>query len=358
MQKKQEKKTLITNKTTNKIKKVGKEEIVERLLKAETITIVGHIHPDHDCIGSSLAFQLILKKLNKKSFIVSYDKMTKELKNLPFIENVIFNMTNDKLPKKDVLVVLDSGEMHRIGGISKATGDYNEVIFIDHHKVRDLNGVTMLYNDMEASATGEIIADIFLDYEIKFKKEKNKNLFDKYIATLIYIAIVSDTGSFIYSNTTEKTLLIASKLMHYKVDILKVSRIVKKQYDEIEIKILTSLYKKVVLCEDKRIGYICVGEKVSGINISELNISVSDIVMQMESVIIGFIIRENKKSFRVSLRSRCEKDIRPIAEKFGGGGHKKASGFEVLKENMIKNKMSTEELIKTIYIEIKKVLDN
>lgn len=336
-----------------KIKKVNKKEIAEQLLKSNYITIVGHINPDVDCIGSSLALSLILKKLGKKSSAVSFDKITKELQNLPLIENVYFNMTNDKLPEKDALVVLDSGEMHRIGEIAKIANEYKEVIFIDHHKVRDLKGVTTLYNDMTAAATGEIIADIFLDYEIKYKKEKKKNLFDSIISTILYLAIISDTGSFIYSNTTEKTLLTASKLMHYKVDMLKVAKTAKKRYDEREIKILTGLYKKVVLCDDKRIGYICVGEKISGISINELNISISELVMQIDSVLIGFIIRENKKSFRVSLRSRSEKDIRLIAEKFGGGGHKKASGFEILK-----TKITKEKLIKTLYSEIKKLLES
>lgn len=328
----------------NKPIKATKKDIINRLAKANNITITGHRHPDVDCIGSCIVLSVILKTFfKKKCVVINTDSMQKELKNLFFIDKVLFDVNEKNIPPKDVLVVLDSGDMNRIGYIADIANEYNEVIFIDHHKVRDLKYVTMLYNDTKSSATAEIISDIFSKYIEKI---------DYKTATILYCALCTDTGSFVFSNTTEKTLKTAAKLITRKVDLLTVGRIVKKRYDRTDIKALTEIYKKIVVDEKNNVGYICVGETLAGQKLSDINVSPAETLMQVDNVLIGFIIRENKKSFRVSLRSRCKKDIRGIAEKFGGGGHKKASGFEVSKENYTK-----EKLIKNIHEEILKLLD-
>ena len=170
-----------------------KKDIIERLSKAQNITITGHRNPDCDCICSGLALSLIIKNIfDKEAIVVNTDKMQRDLHNVLFVDRVIFEVNENNIPKKDVLVILDSGDIDRIGWISDITDKYNEVIFIDHHKVRNVKGVTMFYDDTSAGATCEIIVDIFQDYLDKF---------DSYIATLLYCGICTDTGSFIFSNT-------------------------------------------------------------------------------------------------------------------------------------------------------------
>lgn len=324
------------------IKNATKKKIIDTLLKAEHITLTGHTYPDADSIGSCLAMHYLLKSYKKKSVVISSDSMPKNLKYMLGIEDVHFNFKIEDIRKKDVLVVLDSGDMNRIGDISKVAGEYNQVLFIDHHKPHNLTNVTMRYVDQTASATAEIVADIFLS--------DLKNI-DSKTATILYTAISSDTGGFSYPNTTSKTLNIASKILERNVDLLALGRVVKKRYDEDSLKVLVNIYNKVVICDDKRVGYICVGEKILGIPVSNSGISISECVMSIESVVIGFIIRENKNTFRVSLRSRCEKDIRGIAEKYNGGGHPKAAGFEVSKKNYTKA-----TLIDSVYKNIIKLL--
>lgn len=314
---------------------VSKEKILERLSKANHITITGHRNPDCDCICSGLALSLIIKNVfNKEADVVNTDKMQRDLQNVLLIDKVIFEVNEDMLPKKDVLVVLDSGDIDRIGWISDILNEYNDVIFIDHHKVRNINGVTMFYDDTSAGATCEIIFDIFQEYIEKF---------DSNIATLLYCGICTDTGSFIFSNTTNRTLLYGSKLMGIGIIQENLGNVVRKRYTKNDVSALIEIYKRMVIDDNKKIGYLCLEETILGINMKELAVSASDTLIQMDDVLIGFIIHEGDENFRVSIRSRCSKNIREVAESFGGGGHPKASGFSVSK-----NDYSKEELISQI----------
>ena len=319
-------------KTKKKTIKTNKKEILKTLSEAQNITIIGHRNPDVDCICSCLGLSLLLKKIFKKRkvFVVNTDKMQRDLQNVLFIDNVIFNVNEKTLPKKDVLVVLDSGDIERIGWISEILEEYNEVIFIDHHKVRNIKGITMFYNDINAAATCEIIFDIFSDF---------LKSMDSTIATLLYCGLSTDTGGFAFSNTTEKALLTASKLMGAGIIIENLGNVVRKRYTRIDVAALMEIYRRMIIDEENKIGYICLQETINGHSMKEITVSASDILIQMEDVFIGFIIYESAEDFRVSMRSRANKNIREIAESFGGGGHPKAAGFTVLKKDYTKEKL-------------------
>lgn len=311
-----------------------KNQILDRLRKSENVTITGHRNPDCDCICSGLALSLLIKKLfNKDAVVVNTDKMQRDLQNVLFVDKVIFEVNENTLPKKDVLVVLDSGDIDRIGWIAEILNDYNEVIFIDHHKVRNINGVTMFYDDTTAGATCEIIVDIFQDYIDQF---------DSNIATLLYSGICTDTGSFIFSNTTERTLFYGSKLMKVGIIQENLGNVVRKRYTKNDVAALMEIYRSMVIDDKNKIGYICLGDTICGTNLKELAVSASDTIIQMDDVLIGFIIHEGEDNFRVSIRSRCSKNIREVAESFGGGGHPKASGFSVSKKDYTKENLVKE----------------
>lgn len=334
MAKKIVKKKNIKKSASKKNVETNIKEILKTLSKAKNITITGHRNPDVDCIASCLGLSLLIKKVFKrKATVVNTDKMQRDLQNLPLIDKVIFNVSEKTLPKKDVLVVLDSGDIDRIGWISDILEEYNEVIFIDHHKVRNIKGVTMFYDDIKAAATCEIIFDIFSSYL--------KN-FDSTIATLLYCGLSTDTGGFAFSNTTEKTLLAASKLMGRGVIIENLGNVVRKRYTRIDVAALMEIYRRMIIDDDTKIGYICLQDSINGHSMKDITVSASDLLIQMEDVFIGFIIHESEEDFRVSMRSRINKNIREIAESFGGGGHPKAAGFTVSKKDWTKEKLITE----------------
>lgn len=332
--KKAVKKKIVKKSALKKNIKTNIKEILKTLSKAKNITITGHRNPDVDCIASCLGLSLLVKKVFKrKAIVVNTDKMQRDLQNLPLIDKVIFNVTEKTLPKKDVLVVLDSGDIDRIGWIADILDEYSEVIFIDHHKVRNIKGVTMFYDNIKAAATCEIIFDIFSSYL--------KN-FDSTIATLLYCGLSTDTGGFVFSNTTEKTLSAASKLMGKGVIIESLGNVVRKRYTRVDVAALMEIYRRMIIDEDTKIGYICLQDTINGHSMKEITVSASDILIQMEDVFIGFIIHESEEDFRVSMRSRINKNIREVAESFGGGGHPKAAGFTVSKKDWTKEKLINE----------------
>ena len=332
----------------DKIYNIELKEIFNNLIESDNIIITGHQNIDCDCAASGLALYLLLKKYNKNVSIINFSIKPKYTNSIPHIDKIQFlndeNIFDKNILKDAILVILDAGEVPRVGYINKYTDLCKDVYFIDHHKNKmvtkesALKNVNKYYIDEKASATSQIIAQMLLD-----EKEV-----DTEIATLLYAGIASDTGGFIYSNTTAETLIVSSKLLDIGCDLNAVVATIRRKYDENDIKAHKYIFDSIIVCEDKRVAYIYSESKIEGTPINQLSISLVETVMQIDGVEIGFVIRKEESSYRISLRSRGLKDIVSIASKYNGGGHPKAAGFEVPLE-----KYTKENLINEIYNDIK-----
>ncbi len=331
-----------------KFSNIKLKNIFESIIKIENnIVITGHIGVDSDCVSSMITLYLLLKKYGKNVKMISADVKPRAVFNIPHIDEIDFADDESSFDKSilenTTLIVVDSGEMKRIGYLNQYTDLCKEIYFIDHHKNKldnksyALKNVTKYYIDERAAATAEIIAKMLLI----------KNEITRDIATLLYVGMTADTGGFIFTNTTSDTLLISSQLLRIGVDLEKIITIIKRRYNENDIKAYKFVLNSIVVCENKKIAYMYSQDKIEGIAIKDLSISLVETTMQVDGVEIGFIIREEEDRYRISLRSRCEKDIQPIAVKYGGGGHLKASGFEAAKSEYTK-----ESLIESIYADI------
>lgn len=326
------------------------KDIFKKLLKSKNVVITCHKNPDTDSAGSSLALYFALSKKGKNASVVICDVMPKSIKYIKYIDKINFiddekNFDTSLASKESTLVVLDSGEMSRIGYIAKYSNMFSDVIFIDHHKQTgraktSLEGVSFFYIDDEAAATGEIISQML--YEMKSV--------DSDVATFLYASIASDTGGFIYSNTKAKTLLISSKLLKDKADLENVLSVIKKRYDKDDLKAQKYILNSIVIMEEIRAAYLYTEDNIEGTPLSNISVSLIESVMQIEGVEIGFVVRHEGECYRVSIRSRCKKNILSIAQMFGGGGHLKAAGFEVSVKEYAK-----EKLIEKILQEIKNI---
>ena len=175
----------------------------------DSFMITSHIAPDGDSIGSVLAMTLALLKIGKKAFPVINDVIPKKYRFLPG-SNLI---AKEIARKYDAIIVLDSGDIERLG-FSKELNEYSGLIVnIDHHKSNvsfgDINIV-----DSGASSVGEII----------YRLLEGKVEIDYGIALNLYTSIVTDTGSMKYSNTTAKSLKILAELVDKGVKPDYVSR--------------------------------------------------------------------------------------------------------------------------------------
>lgn len=291
-------------------------DIVAECSGAKTIGICGHIKPDGDCIGATLALSLYLRKrLPEAEITVFSDEITPCFDCVEGIKQ--FNYAFDK-EQPEVFIIVDTVD-NRIGNGEKYFKNAKKTINIDHH-ISNADGCAMVnYVVPTASSASELIYDLM-----------DKSYMDQEIAEAIYLGIAHDTGIFKYSNTAPKTLRIVADLIEYGFDyptLLDVTYY-EKTY-------LQNLVLARILLESK---LYMEGKVISGfINIktmTEMGVTGKDFdgVINQLRITQGvdcaiFMYQINAVTYKVSLRSKKIVDVSKVAEHFGGGGHVRAAGF-------------------------------
>jgi len=185
------------------------DEISKILQKNNNFLITSHINLDGDGIGSELALYSILKKLKKKPIILNQGKLPKVYDFLPDVNKVQY-LEGDYIDTKsiDVGIALDCSNVKRMGKTYEIFKNIKTIINIDHHTSNENFG-DLNYVDSSVSSVGEIIYKL-----IKFI---NIDLLDEDISTCLFTSILTDTGSFRYSNVSSKTFKIASDLTSFGI---------------------------------------------------------------------------------------------------------------------------------------------
>lgn len=295
--------------------------------------ILPHKSPDGDTIGSSVAFERLLKNMNKKGYIVLNDEIPL---NLHFLNCKVYTLEEFEELKIDIktVIALDSSDISRFENRVVLLENRN-VVNIDHH-ITNVNYGYINYVK-EASSVGEILFNIFTDlnYEI-----------DEKIAEGLYVAISTDTGSFKYTNTTADTFFAASKLRD-KIDFEKVNTEL-YQNSSYEDVILSNKVFETLKIYNKKVGIIYLtNEMINELNLEVINTDgLVEKVRNINEVEVAIFIKEiNESLFKASLRSKYDFDVAKLAFKYSGGGHKKAAGCAI--------EGSLEEIIELFVNEIK-----
>ena len=293
-----------------------KKKIIKKINKNDNFIILPHKSPDGDCIGSANALHEALKLLNKRSYIIIEDEIPS---NLEFLDIKTYTIEEfDQLNvNSNIVITLDSSDKCRFDKRVKYL-EKNFIINIDHHKTNtnygDLNYVKKF------SSVGEILYNLFVDMDINFNKT---------ISNSLYTSISSDTGSFKYSNTSSKTLLIASKLRD-KVDFELINTELYQNQKFEKVILRNKIFETLKIYKDK-IGIVYLTKSMKNdLNLKEFNTDgIVEQVRNIEGVSVSIFVKEKDQGLlKVSLRSKYDIDVAKIAFKFNGGGHKKAAGFE------------------------------
>lgn len=291
-------------------------EIADIIKANHSFGVTYHVSPDGDACGSVMALVQGLRKLGKEAYIISRDLTPDNLGFLPLSMEIAGHNTKPK-NNSDILIALDCGNEERLScDISDFTG---MIINVDHHITNDMYG-RFNYVDSSSSATSEIIYSLLNELDIEL---------DTSIAKCLYTGILTDTGSFRHSNTTSSTHKVVSNLLNYNINHTKIHSALFDNKPFSKLKLIGRVLDDCkLLFNGKLILLYVTKQMLNELNID--NIDTGDLVsygLQVENTEVSVLLKETDCGVKVSLRSKNEFDVRNIAEKFGGGGHIKASGI-------------------------------
>lgn len=300
--------------------------ILDELKGCETIGISGHENPDGDCAGSCMGLALFLRKTMPGVRVdVFLEPLRPELtRNIPGTKSIITDFRT-KVDSYDAFVVLDS-DKSRISGALPYFDRAKKTINIDHHVSNSGSGMVN-YIDISASSACELVYDL-IDHE----------WMDARIAQALYVGIMTDTGVFRFANTSKKTMRIAGELMSYGFDFPTIVREVYFEKTWVQQRMLGMALEqsKSYLrgrCIVSRLSHETirrlggVGKDVEGI--------VSALVSTEGADCSIFAHERANGEWRVSFRSNRIVNVAVIAQRYGGGGHVRASGCTIPRERSI-----------------------
>ena len=296
-------------------------EITKLLQKNNNFLITSHVNLDGDGIGSELALYFILKKLKKKPIILNQDRLPKIYDFLPGSNNVHYLKDNCIDTKSiDVGILLDCSNIKRIGRVYEIFKDIKTIINIDHHKSNENFG-GLNYVDSSISSVGEIIYELI--------KSINIDLLDEKISTCLFAAIITDTGSFRYSNVSSKTFNVVSDLTSKGIKPYLIANNIYNRNNYSGLKLLGEALSTLETDESNYVSWLTVTRKMlNDTKAKDEEIEgIIDVATTLNNVEISILFRETKDNkIKVSFRSKGNFDVNNFAGKFKGGGHPNAAG--------------------------------
>lgn len=303
-----------------------------------SVAITGHVRPDGDCVGSSLAlYNYILKNYPEIDVDIFLEHPTDKLSFLKNFDRINSGYDLDK--EYDLMICLDSASRERIGKAERYFVSAKHTLNIDHH-VSNPEFAEKNYIFAGGSSCAEFLYG-FLDPE----------KIDRDIAIALYTGIIFDTGVFKYPSTTPETMRVAAELMEYDIPTNQIidECFYAKTYDENRIFGYAVLNSRLVA--DGKVIYSCITKEdleEFGVSSRELEGIIAQLRLTM-GVQCAICFHEiNSQEYKVSFRSNDEVDVNAIAVKFGGGGHVRASGANLKGDLETCVNMVLEEVYKAI----------
>jgi len=282
--------------------------------------ISGHVRSDGDALGSQLAFHHLLGRLRKKSHVVCDQGAMPEYRFLPGAEKV-GSGPEDLRSDYSAVFTFDSGSWERLERISAALPRQKlTVVNVDHHasneRFGDLNWV-----DPSFSACGEMVWELVKAAGIKPDRE---------LATCVYTTIVTDTGRFSFSNTTTETHLNAAELLAAGARPAEVHQALYRQKTPEQLRFTAAVLGRIRLTEDGQVGWVVISKSLmeeTGSTPGDTQEYI-DQVKSIKGVRVAVLLRETEEAGKIKVSWRTDPGIDGIAlaQKWGGGGHPRASG--------------------------------
>lgn len=316
------------------------KKVIDAIRANKSFMVSSHINLEGDSLGSLVAMYSLLKKMGKKAWIVVDEEPARIYK---FISKGIKIYTRPPEEAKfDAVIILDSPSIDRIGRAAKYIHKAKTIINIDHH-VSNIRFGDVNWVEPKASSVGEMLYKLFV---------RTKQKIDRIVAEGLYIAILTDTGSFRYGNTAPGSFEVAADLLRLGVKPHWISEMIYERSDFNDMKLLGMSLATLQRTKDGKIAWLCVTDDMFRRTKTDLSATERfvDFPRSIDGVKVAMFFKKvpGSNRIKVSFRSKGKADVNKIAKAFGGGGHKAAAGCEV--------KGSLENAVKKIIKEVRKEL--
>ena len=298
--------------------KVNYSKIEQIISENEKIFISTHINPDGDSLGSAFAMYHYLKKIGKDCRIINHSEVPLVYSFLN--EKEIFNEINDEniafIKNADLVIILDIGDFYRLGEVANVIeGTTIETINIDHHPLTENDFFTHNFINLDASSVGEILYSYF--------SSLGSDIIDKEMMLGIYSAVLTDTGSFRFSNTNQLSHEIAVDAIKMGINISEIYQNIYENSSVSRIKLLGNVIQKLNFdCNGELLWFSLNNDMIKEVDGTNQDFDgFTDFFRGIQGVEIALMLYDLKGKVRLSFRSKGKYKVNNVAKKMGGGGH-------------------------------------
>ncbi|MBF7082374.1 bifunctional oligoribonuclease/PAP phosphatase NrnA [Desulfallas sp. Bu1-1] len=289
----------------------------DALCHSQRVAVCGHVMPDGDCLGSVLALGRALQKLGKDVVLLSPGPVPEVYSFLPGADEIRLEVKEQD--EFDVFVSVDCSVPDRLGHFKDLLHRAGRVITVDHHAGAFVFGHIYL-NDPEAGAAGEIIYDLLKLLPVKIDVE---------MGSCLYVAIITDTGSFRYDNTGPKTHLQVAELMKLGIPAARINKLLYEEKPLVSMLVLREVLKTLNISPCGRVSWMSISrDTLNRLHASDEHVDgLINYPRMIKGVELALFFKEMENNkYKISFRSKYYLDVNKLASLFGGGGHSRAAG--------------------------------
>lgn len=301
------------------------KKVVAAIKRNKRFLITAHTSLEGDALGSELAFFKLLKRLGKQAVIINEDSVPSGYDFLPGAKHAKKYKNNLKGIKFDCFAVLDCSDLKRTGEVYKLNAKHGKpVLNIDHH-ISNQGFADVNWVDSDASSCSEMIYRLYKRMRLPIDKDTAINL---------YVGMLTDTGSFRFTNTTGLTHAAVAELLRHDFNLAQIYRNIYENIPYSDMKLLCRAMSTMKTEASGGIAWFQVRQSM--LRNKKLSFDLTEHLLScgrsIKDVEVAVLFKENlgvKDEIRVNFRSQGKVDVNKIAQFFGGGGHRTASGATI-----------------------------
>ena len=308
-------------------------ELIQAIRQSVKVWVVPHFNPDPDAMGSALALAAALEQMGRDVTVVSYVDPPVGFSDLPGFDQVVTSDVAEELysnEKPDTLILVDCHNIDRCGPLEDTLDRFQNRWCIDHHLISGRKAPESGWIEARSCSTCTLVHQVIGSLSVG-GGDFDDDAFDLNVdmATNIYAGLISDTGSFRFSNTMPLTFELAHLLSEMGVDTAAVSRNTMHRYRREGVALLQRVLESFEYHNDGKVLILRATQAMleeTGGHMPDTE-SFVNIATAVDGVkYVAFMKEREDQEWRVSLRVRGEGDVQTLASRYGGGGHKQAAG--------------------------------